>query len=481
MARRFRRHPALRQLPRTRAKLHAIYFDTSDAALLQRGIALRLRRVGRRWTQAVKARQGSGGALSERREWETPVRGRRLRLDALPPEAQASLPPELVARLAPRFETEVFRETWQVARDDALIEVALDRGEARAGARAWPISEVELELKAGAVAALFELAEQLAADLPFQLEPRSKAQRGYQLAGNLALAPAKADLPALSPDEPADAAFRRIARSCLCQFEANLPGFLADAEPDPEYVHQMRVALRRLRAAVGLLRFMERRAPDWVGELKWLMGELAAARDWDVFVTETLPRVQASLESAKRLDRLMGVAAELRRDANIRARAAVASPRLARLWLKLERELATLAPSPLTAAEWARATLQRRYRQVARLGRRWQELDATERHALRIAAKKLRYSAEFFARWHPKLARRFIRRLAALQDALGVLNDAAVTARLLDEVKRSGGSAAREAAGLVAGFLACEQRHRLAALGSLWKRFRQAPSYWAPG
>ncbi|OYT72082.1 MAG: hypothetical protein CFK52_06215 [Chloracidobacterium sp. CP2_5A] len=481
LARRLRRHPAIRQRPRTRARLRSIYFDTGDAALFQRGIALRLRRVGRRWVQAIKAGRGSGGAQSERIEWETPVPGRRLTLDALPSDAQAIIPPEVVAALAPRFETDVQRETWQIERADALIEIALDQGEARAGERAMPISEVELELKAGDVGTLFELAERLAADLPFQLEPRSKAQRGYQLTGDLALAPVKADLPTLSLDQPADAAFQRIARSCLRQFEANLPGFLAEADPDPEYVHQMRVALRRLRAAIGLLRFMGRPAPDWVGELKWLMGELAAARDWDVFVTETLPRVRASLEQPERLDGLLDAATALRHQANIRARTAVASPRLTRLWLKLSRELATLPPATLTAAEWSQAALQWRYRQVTRLGRRLETLDATGRHALRIAAKKLRYAAEFFAERHLKPARRFLRRLATLQEALGVLNDAAVTARLLDEAKQAGGSAVWEAAGLVVGFLACEQRHRLARLGRLWKRFHKAPSYWAQG
>jgi len=100
---------------------------------------------------------------------------------------------------------------------------------------------------------------------------------------------------------------------------------------------------------------------------------------------------------------------------------------------------------------------------------------------MRIAAKKLRYSAEFFAVWHPKAARRFIRHLADLQDVLGVLNDAAVTARLLSELAPAGEAASREAVGLVMGFLACEQAYRLARLEQLWREFHDIPPYWKKG
>ncbi|AEP13044.1 Uncharacterized conserved protein [Chloracidobacterium thermophilum B] len=478
---RFRRHPLLRQAARSRAKLYTLYVDTPDAALLRQGIALRLRRSGRRWLQTLKAGAGSGGLLAERPEWEMPVSGKRLKLDLLPAEARSLLPPEAAASLAPCFETEVWRDTWQLNHEGALIEVALDRGEVRAGARVCPIAEVELELRSGDLPPLFDIAERLAADLPFQLEPRSKAQRGYQLVGALPCTPVKASPPLLLLDAPASVSFQHIVRSCLRQFEANLPGLLSTSDPDPEFIHQMRVALRRMRAAIGLLRFMGYTKPDWLGELKWLMGELSVARDWDVLATETLPRIQAHLPQPERLAVLLEAAEAQRRAANDRARAAVTSPRLVPLWLKVERELALLPVSPATTADWSRAALRRRRRQLVRLGERLHELDATERHAMRIAAKKLRYSAEFFAVWHPKAARRFIRHLADLQDVLGVLNDAAVTVRLLSELAPAGEAASREAVGLVMGFLACEQAYRLARLEQLWREFHDIPPYWKKG
>lgn len=477
-ANRFKRQPALAGLKPASTRLLSIYFDTPAFDLLRAGVALRLRRVGFHWVQTVKARAGSGGVLAQRPEWEVKVTGNRPDLERLPAEARQLIPSSAMGALAPAFETEFRRTTWQVEQGGSRVEVALDRGEIRADGQAWPISELELELKSGELRDLFALADRLLGDLPFRLEPRSKAQRGYQLAGALPLAPVKAAVPELDAEAPASAAYAAIARACMAQFEANLPGFLQADDPDPEYVHQMRVSMRRLRAAIGLMRFMQRETPAWAGELRWLMGELSVVRDWDVFVTETLPRVRDRLDQPAVLDALAEAAQGLRRQADRRARAALAGARLVHLWLAMERDLAATAATPISTREWARLALDRRYRQIRRLGCRLDELDPAERHALRIAGKKLRYAAEFFAGLHPKAARRFIAALAGLQDALGVLNDVAVTANLLQEVKQAGGQAVWEGAGLVAGFLAREQDLRLAELEHGWRDFRRVRPYW---
>lgn len=477
-ANRLRRHPLLAGIKPASHRLYSIYFDTPAFDLLRAGAAVRLRRVGFHWVQTVKARAGSGGVLARRPEWEVKVTGKRPDLEVLPAEARQLIPAGAWNDLSLVFETEFRRTTWEVEQGGSLIEVALDRGEIHAAGQSWPVSELELELESGELTDLFVLADCLLADLPLHLEPRSKAQRGYQLAGALSLAPVKAAVPDLNADAAASSAFVAIARACLAQFEANLPGFLHTAQPDTEYVHQMRVAMRRLRAATGLLRFMQQAPPAWVSELKWLMGELSVARDWDVFVTETLPRVRERLDQPAALDALSEVAQGLRRQADDRARTALAGPRLARLWLAIERDLATTADTPISTREWARAALDRRYRQIRRLGSRLDELDPAERHALRIAGKKLRYAAEFFACLDPKAARRFIDTLAGLQDVLGILNDVAVTAHLLQEAKQAGGQAVWEGAGLVAGFLARERDLRLAELARRWREFRRARPYW---
>jgi inorganic triphosphatase YgiF len=476
---RFKRHPLLKGLKPERRRLYSLYFDSPDWELQRRRVALRLRRVGYHWVQTVKAEAETTGALTRRPEWEVQVTGNRPDLAVLPEEARDLIPTGSEQRLAPAFETEFTRTAWQLHRGGGEIEVALDQGAIRAGDQAWPISEVEMELKSGEVGALFDLADAFLADLPFQLEPRSKAYRGYQLAGCLDLAPVKASVPAIEAATPAHAAYADLAQACLAQFGANLPGLLTG--DDVEFLHQMRIAMRRLRALAGLVRFIGLPRPTWVEELRWLMGELSPARDWDVFVTETLSRIGPALPERTALDALAEPAGRFRSGARERARQAVSSTRLVRLWLAIEGDLASLPPSGQDTAGWAVAALDRRYRQLRRAGRHVGRLDAAGRHALRIASKKQRYAGEFFAGLHPKRSRAFLTALAGLQDLLGVLNDAVVTSRLLMQIKEGEGRAALEPAGMVTGFLACEAGGRLGELAGDWKVFRKIRRYWRKG
>ncbi len=478
-AARFKRHPRLRGLKPERRRLYSLYYDTPDCLLQQRGVALRLRRVGYHWVQTVKAQAEATGVLTRRPEWETQVTGNRPDLAVLPEEAGGLIPEKAVRRLVPVFETRFARTTWQVRQGQGEIEVALDQGAIRAGEREWPVSEVELELKAGPVGTLFELADALLSDLPFQLEPRSKAYRGYQLAGGLQPAPVKAGVPALHAGMPARAAYAELAQACLGQFGANVPGFLRG--DDVEFLHQMRVSMRRLRALAGLTRFMGLERPVWVEELRWLMGELSPARDWDVLVTETLPRIASALPDPHVLDVLAGRAGTLRSEAHERAGRAVSSTRLVRLWLAVERDLAALEASGPDTEAWAGEALKRRYRSLCRLGHHVGRMDAAERHALRIAGKKLRYAGEFFSGLHPKGSRRFLSALSDLQDLLGALNDAAVTSHLLSQAGERDGPDILEPIGVVIGYLACESGMRLRELEQDWQAFHDIKPYWPSG
>ena len=122
------------------------------------------------------------------------------------------------------------------------------------------------------------------------------------------------------------------------------------------------------------------------------------------------------------------------------AQGAVASAAWQRLWLELGRLLAEgawieeHAALALPVDGFAASLLQQRAATLKKRGKRLQELDAAGRHRLRIAAKKLRYPAEFFAALFPKRrVRPYIQSLAAMQEVLGGLNDAATSLRLLPE------------------------------------------------
>src|SRR5687768_14557855 len=285
-------HPLFRNAEdKSVEKLAAIYYDTPDFELKRRGASLRVRREGGHWIQTVKWAGGVRGGLHERNEIEAEVAGPTPDCARIVhPELDALFrAPQLVAALQPVFETNITRSKRTLTLDAATIEASLDRGEIRSGERSEPVSELELELKRGSPPALFDLALTLSANAPMHLENRSKAERGYALSRGETLLPQKASPPALDASMTVSDAFAAIAWSTLVHLQANEEGTLAGE--DPEFLHQMRVALRRLRSAISAFSgVLPPKAREPVSkELKWVGRALGPARDWDVFVIETLP------------------------------------------------------------------------------------------------------------------------------------------------------------------------------------------------
>ncbi len=489
------RHPLLRPLKRSRtrsSRLVSTYYDTVDGDLAKAGIALRLRRDGRRWLQTVKGRaDGSAGGLTARPEFEWPVAGEALdplRFAATP--FRRALGKAEKRGLVPRFTTDVKRTVVPLTfADSTMALLCIDDGEVRTSdggpvLRA-PIHEIEMEIEAGDTRRLYELAQALAVDVPLALEPESKAARGYALREARATEPLRArdaDLPGKSSAGDALAA---IMRSCLAQIEGNAQG-VADAE-DPEWIHQMRIGVRRLRACLSLARrgiAVERVEPLRV-ELRWLAQALGPARDLDVFVTSTLPAFREAVArgvTGKALEpalaKLATRASSRRRDARAQARTAVRSTRFVRLVLATAALAAYGTQDKRMASEardFARPLLKRRHHALVALGADLAHAAPEARHAARLAAKKLRYAAEFFATlYSKKKARAYRKALAALQEELGAWNDAAVAAHLAGEVT----GAQSPAAAAFEGWAAARGASRSEALTQAWQRFAKARPFW---
>ena len=475
-AARLRRHPLLAGVRPVRRALHSVYYDTPDFALMRRAIAFRLRRVGYHWVQTLKAEAPAVGALSSRPEWELPVAGSGPDLAVLPPEALALLRGIDPARLAPVFITEFRRTTWRLEGAGGAAELALDQGTIRAGTTEQPISELEIELLEGAPEGLFEWALELLEQVPLRVEPRSKAERGYVLCGAARPEPVRAESPDLRAGETASQAWAEIVRSALSQLVANVPGFLEQAE-DIEYLHQLRIALRRLRGAAGLGDGAGKARPPWTAELAGVMECLNPARDWDVFVAETLPSLEAVLGDPHLGEAFLGRAEAAAARARRLAQNCVAAPEFTRLVLGIGRDLLVSRGESVPVKDWARRILERRWKKLHGQCRRLDELDPDGRHRLRIAAKKLRYAADALEGLYGKRARPFLKRLAALQDHLGRANDAVVAARLLAEPGwREAGTAYD--AGRVAGALGARAGHRHAGDEAAWRRLVDAKRFW---
>lgn len=445
---RCKRHPMLAGANSERRTLRSLYFDTPDFALTRREIALRLRRVGYHWVQTLKAAAPAVGALSARPEWEAQIMGNTPDLAVLAPEALALLADIDLAGLAPVFVTEIKRTTWQVEVGATAMEIALDQGEVRAGDRAQAISEIELELKAGPPDGLFVAALDLLERAPLRVDSRSKAARGYQLAGAVAAAPVKAAWPKLDPAVAAGASWVALVEAALAQLVDNLPGFLEQSD-DIEYLHQARVALRRL---LSLARLLDQPAPPWLDALREQMTVLNPARDWDVFQAETLARLDLPHDA----DFLAAVAARVA-GARAAARATLASPGFTRAVLLLGQALLQPPKLDMTTREWAARVLERRWKSVRRRGAALSEGDPVPRHRLRIAVKKLRYATDALASLHGKRVGKSLAALEALQDSLGNLNDLAVAERLMRGLAHDHPETAYNA-GQIVGLLRAEAR-----------------------
>jgi inorganic triphosphatase YgiF len=495
------RHPAIAAVKSGRAhsaRVVSTYYDTSDFRLAREGIALRLRRDGRRWLQTVKGPPlaGSGAGLHGRDEHECRLPGPRL-----DPARLATTPwRKLLAKaqqrgdLVPQFTTDFLRQTIPLAFPDGTRStLALDVGAIRArrlpGRRA-PIAEIEIELVAGSAARLYELALALSDDWPLTVATANKAERGYALVRGEPdgwRLPVRAGAAEIGAKATAEAALRAIAQECLHQIAANAAGLVADS--DPEWVHQMRIGTRRLRSCLALIAPVApaERVDPLVAEIRWLAGILGAARDWDVFALETLPPLAlgfahdpAAVTGLKRLRRRV---AAKRSAARAATREAVRSPRFQRLLLATGAFCATPrfgmrddAGSNAPAQPFAAGLLARRQRKLARRAMALENGTAEERHAARIAAKKLRYAAEFFAPLFPgKRTRAYLKALGALQDALGHCNDAATAARLAAGLA---GDADQVTVGAVRGWVAARAAALLPELARAWRRFAGTKRFW---
>jgi triphosphatase len=500
------RHPAVRAVRRGAARKHAlatVYYDTPASDLARAGVALRLRRDGNRSIQTLKGGGGVAAGLHARDEIEWDLSGHALNVALLDntPYAELFAKRKVRGRLRPVFTTEFTRLARTLAfPDGTLAELALDRGVIRAGRHEAPISEAEIELKGGDPVRLFALAREIARDVPLRLGHASKAERGYAL-GHGAPPPQKARAVPLEAALTAGAALRRIAMACVAQMQANEDGLRAGR--GPEYLHQLRVGLRRLRSCLGLVALASSKeaVAPFAEELRWLGGALGPARDWDVFMTETFPPLAQRFAGAEGLASFRARAARVRRAHDAAAREAVSSPRYTELLLALGAAFArddlpafALNAAPAATGEgeaaprldspvgtFAAFLIDRRHRRIRKRGRHVPEAPPEERHRVRIAAKKLRYAAEFFASLYPaKRVTRYVDALEDLQDILGALNDAAVVDRLLAEVAAGGGrSTAPGIDGLVRGWVAAVAQHELARFRRAWDEFEAAKPFWA--
>ena len=282
--------------------------------------------------------------------------------------------------------------------------------------------------------------------------------------------PQKFARPLLSAKSRLGDAFIANIKAAVAQIQANRPG--AAAGRDPEYLHQLRVGMRRLRSTLHACRALVRRkdAVRLDRRLREALRALGEARDWDVFES-TLGRSALRRRASERAEAARRKARATARSAPFRflSEEAFAWAR-GRPW-----RARSGAGQPMQ--NFARAALERAHARVLDEAQSIDWRAAPRRHRVRILVKRLRYGCECFAAaWPEDVMQAYLRRLRVLQEILGELNDIDVQRRLLKETVRAGASA--RAALAASQSLARRERNLLAKLRRAWTRFTAVSPYW---
>jgi triphosphatase len=488
------RHPALLPplaSPPEEQRLVSTYFDTSDLTLTKNGLSLRVRRSGDRRIQTVKSRGDGQGVASARGEWEWPIDRDEPDLSLLAETPiDASIAGELEGKLQPVLTTDVHRVVRHVRLEDgSVVEVAIDEGCLRAGDKEQPLRELELELKEGPVASLYRLALTLHADLPLRIWVEAKADQGYRLFTGQPPRPVKAAAPSLGPPNggrnvSAMDGFRAMTGAAIGALLANQAAAMSG---DIEGVHQMRVAVRRLRAVLVL--FEPRLEPHTAGrfneELRRLGRILGDARDWDVFCLESLPAVLEDQET-KNWRHLLEHAADTERSAaHKRLRDELEQPAFTGLvlaigaWIEDAPDLLGREGSHDSLVQIAPVLLDRIARKVAKRGRHIERLAGPELHAVRKSMKKLRYGVDDFADlWPHKRVKAWLKPCKRLLKLLGRINDASAAVAMGEKSAEDGHMETIPATRYVAKWSAQKRRKALQYLPDAWAEFQGAPVFW---
>ena len=434
------------------------YYDTDDRRLLRRGVTLRRRVENGESRWQLKLPQASG-----RLELESDG-------DAVPPRELCDLVTALLAgrKLAPAATLRTRRRGLRVREGDGAADVVADDVTVLDGGHAVDaFGELEVELVSGSESLLDALERRLR---------HAGAESGsgeIKLERVLGASPYGQDAAPAKKAPPLEHLRWRI-RTQLEEIGMHDPGVRLDT--DPEELHDLRVAVRRLRAMLRAARpMLELEWSEAVRtELGWLGGELGPLRDADVFLTY-LAEQAATVDERDRsaLDELVGLVERDRERARERVLRALRSERYLELLQQLE--LAGQAPRVASTSESLRGIARGEFRKLRKAARRITPAAADdELHAFRIRGKRARYAAELASTTAGKRVRRFLREAKRFQDVSGEHQDAAVAEERLRALQARGGRGAAFAAGLLLERQRIRREGSRAALPRAWRRLDRA-------
>lgn len=420
------------------------YFDTARYTFYKSGITFCLRKEGRGHTQVI--RQVHADATQS--AWTTEL-STHTQTPVLSDVWAVNL--GLRPNTAPpgrRIFTADFRErSFEMEHKKSVFTLTVRTGEIRVAGPVFkhvaePICEVELQPVKGSEKALYDFALELMEADGASFQPDSLVSRGFALTSRSLQKPhAKARKVKLTADLTVGEALETILQSTTTHLLSNQTAALRG---DANGVHQTRVAIRRLRAALRafkpVLPYEGRKAFN--GELRWFQQRTGPARDWHVFADETLPRLKPSDVDTEEMAVLRKLAAQEGKTHAREAAALLQSRRYTRLLLRFGRWTAELFEDRRNKAHkgpvvpFARKTLAKAHKDLLKEIRQARPGSIDDIHKVRIRGKKARYAGEFFAAlFEGEAAQTYISTVETLQDLLGAANDARVARALVSELE----------------------------------------------
>lgn len=467
----------------------SIYYDSPDRKLHQHGISFCVEQHDTCRVQVLRRL----GSVVDHSRWRDIIANDGP--DPSAPETGTRLRGLIGDELRPVCRTQVRRACLTLGVEPSVeIKATLDEGEisATVGDAIEPVCDLDLEMTRGEDAAvLFDVALQLLDAAALRITIPDNAERGYRLRGG-AIEATTAEPLTFLPSMTVEAALQTTCRACLWHLLRNEAAALAG---NAEAIHQMRVAVRRLRSVLAAVRpMLPAEQHQWLkDELKWLAGSLGPAREWDVFTMDLLAPVRSVLHTGPDLTNLVEAATQRQQAAYEAARKAIGSRRYSEAMLKTVRWFETCgwrdqrvsehsAPLFSSIAEVAPSLIERRWRQAMKRCKHFAGLSLDERHQVRIALKNLRYMIEFLeSLFDAASVKALMKRLKGLQEDLGHLNDVRAAQGLIREFARPAQHDIDDvglAAGVVIGWHLRELRKLEAKLCKDVGRFKKAKPFW---
>ena len=426
----------------TSKRLRAKYFDTDARLLARSNIALRLRKEGHVWYQTLKVATQAAAVI---RHEDT------VRLVTPPGTAPVMDPSRHISsdqwmkidkllrhdaarELKPLYETDLKRLSVDLRTRRGLINYAIDTGSISNTEKETdpllmalgqtveplklPVAEIELELVSGSNMALIEAGTRLVRDYGVWLDVRTKSMRGDSLAkAKLIMAPAKAQSVKISDDLSLEEFFETVRKECVRHVLVNASQLASEEGYLPEHIHQLRVALRRLRTALKLFsRAQNFEVQTWSDQAKFLAAQLGKNRDIDAMSESIWPelrKINAPLVEFTALEGMQSPALIVREG------------KIQSWFLELiGRDLQSHEQN--TQSHWSAILpiIIKWQKKCAKRAKNFSSLTVEERHELRKKMKRLRYSLEFIeGECKSSKFRQFSKVLARAQNELGTYND----------------------------------------------------------